>query len=200
VILFQKPVVTPKAARLSLRVETKICMKNQTHRSLVLAAVTVMVCFFTPKSTAQGNFDPAQFRERQMERNRERIEVKSDEDWKKLEPIIGKVMDAQREARMGAGFGGFGGRGGRGGGGGDGGGNANQGGNRNRGGQSSPEVTELQKALDDKAPAEEVKAKLAKVREARKAKEAALDKAQEELRKALSPRQEAGAVLVGLLR
>lgn len=136
-----------------------------------------------------------------MERYRERIEVKSDEDWKKLEPIIGKVMDAQREARMGAGFGGFGGRGGRGGGGGDGGGNAGQGGNRNRGGgQSSPEVAELQKALDDKAPADEVKAKLAKVREARKAKEAALDKAQEELRKALSPRQEAGAVLAGLLR
>lgn len=170
------------------------------HHSLVLAAVTVMVCFFSPKSSAQGNFDPAQFRERQMERYRERIEVKSDEDWKKLEPIIGKVMDAQRDARMGAGFGGFGGRGGRGGDGG-GGANANQGGNRNRGGgQSSPEVTELQKALDDKAPAEDVKAKLAKVREARKAKEAALDKAQDELRKALSPRQEAGAVLVGLLK
>lgn len=159
-----------------------------------------MVCFFTPKSPAQGNFDPAQFRERQMERYRERIEVKSDEDWKKLEPLIGKVMDAQRDARMGMGFGGFGGRGGRGGGDG-GGGNANQSGNRNRGGgQTSPEVTELQKALDAKAPTDEVKAKVAKLREARKAKEAALDKAQEELRKALSPRQEAGAVLAGLLK
>jgi hypothetical protein len=162
-----------------------------------------MVCFFAPKSPAQGNFDPAQFRERQMERYRERIEVKSDEDWKKLEPLIGKVMDAQRDARMGMGFGGFGGRGGRGGGGagGDTGGNANQGGNRNRGGgQSSPEVTELQKALDAKAPTDEVKTKLAKVREARKAHEAALETAQEALRKALSPRQEAGAVLAGLLK
>jgi hypothetical protein len=175
-------------------------MKNKMHHSLVLAAVTVMVCFFTPKSPAQGNFDPAQFRERQMERYRERIEVKSDEDWKKLEPLIGKVMDAQRDARMGMGFGGFGGRGGRGGDG-AGGGNANQGGNRNRGGgQTSPEVTELQKALDAKAPTDEVKAKVAKLREARKAKEAALDQAQEELRKALSPRQEAGAVLAGLLK
>ena len=173
------------------------------HHSLVLAAATAMVCFFAPQSSAQGNFDPAQFRERQMERYRERIEVKSDEDWKKLEPLIGKVMDAQRDARMGMGFGGFGGRGGRGGGGGGdaGGGNANQGGNRNRGGgQSSPEVTELQKALDGKAPTDEVKTKLAKLRDARKDKEAALDKAQEELRKALSPRQEAGAVLAGLLR
>ena len=175
-------------------------MKNKTHHALVLAAVTVMVCFFTHTSSAQGTFDPAQMRERQLERHRERIEVKSDDDWKKLEPIIGKVMDAQRDARMGAGFGGFGGRGGRDGaaGGTEGG---NQGGNRNRGGgQSTPEVTELQKALDDKASTEDVKAKLAKVREARKVKEAALEKAQDELRKALSPRQEAGAVLAGLLK
>ena len=61
-------------------------------------------------------------------------------------------------------------------------------------------MTELQKALDDKASAEDVKAKLAKLRETRKTKEAALEKAQDELRKALSPRQEAGAVLAGLLR
>src|SRR5206468_839525 len=122
---------------------------------------------------------------------RERIEVKSEEDWKKLEPLISKVMDAQREARMGMGFGGFGGFGGRGGRGGGGGGNGDQGVNRNRaGGRSSPEVAELQKALDDKASAEMVKAKVAKLRDARKAKEAALEKAQEELRKALSPRQE----------
>jgi hypothetical protein len=173
-------------------------MKNITPHSLALAAATVMVCFFAQSSSAQGNFDPAQFRERQMERYRERIEVKSDEDWKKLEPIIGKVMDAQREARMG--FGGFGGRGGGGRRGGDGGGD-NQGGNRDRGGnQTSQEVKDLQKAFDDKAPADEIKAKLAKVRELRKSKEAALEKAQDELRKALSPRQEAGAVLAGLLR
>ena len=169
-------------------------MKNKTHHLLILAAAAVMVCFFAPKSSAQGNFDPAQFRERQMERHRERIEVKSDDDWKKIEPIIGKVMDAQRDVRMGIGLGG---RGGRPGGNADGGGNAN----RNRdGGQSTPELTELQKALDDKAPAEEVKAKLVKFREARKTREAALEKAQEELRKALSPRQEAGAILAGLLK
>lgn len=175
-------------------------MKNKMHHLLVLAAVAVMVSFLAPNSSAQGNFDPAQFRERQMERYRERIEVKSDDDWKKLEPIIGKVMDAQRDARLGMGFGGFGGRGGRGG---DGGGNTNQGGNRNRGGaggQTSPEVTDLQKALDDKASADEIKAKVAKLREARKAKEAELEKAQDGLRKALSPRQEAGAILAGLLK
>jgi hypothetical protein len=198
--LFQRSIVTIRAGHLSSSFEIKFHMKIITPHSLALAAATVMVCFFAPSSSAQGNFDPAQFRERQMERYRERIEVKSDEDWKKLEPIIGKVMDAQRDARMGMGFGGFGGRGGgrRGG---DGGGSDNQGGNRDRGGnQTSQEVKDLQKAFDDKAPADEIKAKLAKVREARKSKEAALEKAQDELRKALSPRQEAGAVLAGLLR
>ncbi len=177
-------------------------MKTKTLHRLALAAVAVMVCFFTHTAAAQGNFDPAQFRERQLERYRERIEVKSDDDWKKLEPLVSKVMDAQRDARMGLGFGGFGGgRGGRPGGGGDGAGNNNQGGNRNRGGgQSSPELADLQKAVEDKASADEVKAKVAKLREARKAKEADLEKAQDELRKALSPRQEAGAILAGLLK
>jgi hypothetical protein len=175
-------------------------MKSRTHQLVALAALAVMGSFLSYNAAAQGNFDPAQFRERQMERYRERIEVKSDEDWKKLEPLIGKVMDAQRDARLGMGFGGFGGRGGgRGEGRGDGGGN-NQGGNRNRGGQTAPEVTDLQKAIDDKASPEDIKAKVAKLRETRKAKEAVLEKAQDELRKALSPRQEAGAILAGLLR
>jgi len=178
-------------------------MKIQTKHGLVLAAVAAMVGFFNFNAQAQGNFDPAQMRQRQVDNARERMEVKSDEDWKKIEPLIGKVLDAQREARMGlGGFGGFGGgRGGRGGGGG--GGNNADGGNNNRprfGGRPGPEAEALQKAMDDKAPADEIKAKLAKVREARQEKEAALTKAQDELRKALTPRQEAGAALVGLIK
>lgn len=160
-----------------------------------------MVGFTTNNATAQGNFDPAAMRERAMTRYQEQLGVKSEEDWKKIEPLVGKVMDAQRAARPA--FGGFtGGRGGRGGAGGAGGGNADQANaNRNRfGGQPSPEQEALQKAIDDKAPADEIKAKLAKLRESRKEKEVALEKAQEELRKALSPRQEAGAVLAGLLK
>ena len=160
---------------------------------MVLAAAAVMVSFFANNAAAQGNFDPARFREQQMERYRDSIGVKSDADWNKLEPLVGKVMDAQTAARMGGGFG-FGGRGGRGGGGGG------ESGNRNRGGQSNPEREALQKAIEDKAPADEIKAKLAKYREARKAKEAAVEKAQEDLRKALTPTQEAGAVMAGLLK
>ena len=68
------------------------------------------------------------------------------------------------------------------------------------GGTPNPEVESLQKAIEAKAPADELKAKLAKVRDARKQKEANLAKAQDELRKVLSVRQEASAVLMGLLQ
>src|SRR6476646_5539676 len=164
-------------------------MKIQAKHGLVLAAVAAMVGFLNFNAQAQGNFDPAQMRQRQIDNARERMEVKSDDDWKKIEPLIGKVLDAQREARMGlGGFGGFGGgRGGRGGrGGGAGGADNADGGNNNRprfGGRPGPEAEALQKAMDDKAPADEIKAKLAKVREARQEKEEALTKAQDELRK-----------------
>jgi len=176
-----------------------IKMKKITNHLLVLAACAVMVGFFAPGSVQGQGFDPAQFRERQLENYRERLDVKSDDDWKKIEPLVSNVMDAQRDARMGAGFGGFG-RGGRGGRGGGDGGDAN---NRNRnrvGGTPSPQAEALEKALDDKAPPDELKTKLAKFREARKEKEAALAKTQDELRKALSARQEAAAVLAGLLK
>ena len=171
-------------------------MNKKAKQLLVLAAAAVTLGLFTHNAAAQGqgNFDPAAFRQQQMDRYRERIEVKSDDDWKKIEPLIGKVLDAQRDARGGA-FGFGGGRGGRGGAGGAGG----AGGNR-AGGQANPEQEGLQKALDDKAAADEVKEKLAKLRDSRKTKEAALEKAQDELKKALSPRQEAGAVLAGLLK
>jgi hypothetical protein len=182
-------------------------MKNKSKHLLVLAALAVMVGLCTNRASAQ-NFNREEARQRMMDGYRTSLEVKSEEDWKKIEPLITKVLDARRAGGgFGFGGGGFGGGGGRrGGGGGD---NADQG-NRNRGGggggggQQSPEREALQKAIDDKAPAEEVQAKLAKYREARKAKDAAnakaLEEAQENLHKALSPRQEAGAVLAGLLK
>ena len=179
-------------------------MKNTRTNLLGLAALAAMVGFFTNTPVqGQGNFDPAQFRQRQLDTYREQLDVKSDEDWNKIEPLITKVMDAQRDARMGMGFGGFG-RGGRGRGG-DQGANSDQGGNTNRnrnrfGGPPNPAVEALQKAVDDKASGEELKAKLAKFRDSRKEKEAALAKAQDELHKALSPRQEAAAALAGLVK
>lgn len=142
----------------------------------------------------RGNFDPAQMQQRMMERYREQLEVKSDDEWKAIEPLIAKITEARREV----GFGGMGrGMMGRppGGPGGD-----NQGqGRRGFGGEPAAEVEALQKAVDSNASAADIKAALAKYREARKAKEANLAAAQENLKKVLTAKQEAQAVLMGLL-
>jgi len=146
----------------------------------------------------RGNFDPAQMRQRMMERMREQFAVKDDEECKIISERIEKVSTARRES--GSGFGAFG-RGGRGPGGGSG-QNASQGGGRGGRGfgpQPSPEEEALQKAIDDNASAEVLKAKLAKVREARKGSEEKLKTAQAELKEVLNGKQEAVAVLMGLL-
>ena len=72
----------------------------------------------------------------------------------------------------------------------------------NRGGPAfgqSSESEALQKALDGKGSAQDIKAALESYRAARKDKESKLASAQETLRKVLSVRQEAQAVLLGLL-
>src|SRR5882724_10408752 len=180
-------------------------MKTFNQLSVVACAAFVMFLSANPVAAQQGqgrgNFDPAQFRQRMMDNYRERLEIKGDDEWKAIQPLIEKVMDARQEVGFG------GGRGfGRGGGGGRGGGNNNdaqangnnQGGRRGfRGGEPSPEAEELQKAIDSNASKDELKAKLTKFREARKDKEAKLAKAQEDLKKVLSVKQEAAAVLMG---
>jgi hypothetical protein len=144
------------------------------------------------------NFDPAQMQQRMMERYREQLEITSDDEWKAVEPLLQKVMDARRESMAGGMRGMFGrGPGGQGGPGGD-----QAGGNRQRGGmfgEPDPAVEALQKAIEAKAPASELKAAMAKVRDNRKAAEEKLKKAQEELRKVLSTRQEAVLVANGTL-
>jgi len=141
-----------------------------------------------------GNFDPAQFQQQMMDRFKERLEMTNDEEWVAVQGLIQKVMDTRRAAFSGMGFGGRRNSGG-------GGDNAGRGGGR--GGFNatpSPEAEDLQKALDAKASPAELKAKMAKLRDARKAKEAALAKAQDDLRKVLTVRQEATAVSMGLLQ
>lgn len=138
----------------------------------------------------RGNFDPEQFRQRMMDRYREQLDVKDDAEWKLISDRISKVLEARREL-------GFGGPGGfrmprR---------EGPDGGGRRGGffGAPSPEAEALQKAIDSKASADEIKAKLAKYRESQKEKRAKLEKAQDDLRKVLSVRQEAAAVMAGLL-
>jgi hypothetical protein len=178
------------------------------NRVVVLAGVIAALGLTTGNLAAQGqgrgNFNAEEFRQRMMERMRERLEVKSDDEWKVIEQRLGKVMDAQRETRAGIGFGGFGG-GGRGprpegdnNAGGD--NNNRRGGRGGFGGEPSAEVKALEDAITAKASNDELKAKMAKIREARKEKEAALEKAQDDLRKVVNTRQEAQLVLAGMLK
>ncbi|MHB1308232.1 MAG: hypothetical protein ACYC23_14235 [Limisphaerales bacterium] len=168
---------------------------------LLTSSANVMAQQDRPDRQNRQNFDPEQMRQRMMDRYRERLEVKGDDEWKIIQTRIEKVTAARQE--VGGGFGGMmaGGRRGAPGGAPE----AEQGANANRrpggmGRAELPEAEALQKAIDDKASNEEIKTKLASLREARKGKEAALEKAQGELRAVLNVRQEAEAVLMGLLK
>jgi multidrug efflux pump subunit AcrB len=157
-------------------------------RGFLFAAVVAGFALMAPSfARAQGQFDPAQFRERMMNNIKERLGA-SDDEWKVLEPKVEKVMTAQRDARAGGGFGGFGGR--RGGGGGD--------------QQPTTEIgkasADLRTALENKdTPADEIAKKLAAFREARDKARAQLQASQKELKEILTQRQEAVLVNMGML-
>jgi hypothetical protein len=125
-----------------------------------------------------------------MDNVKESLAFTNDTEWAAVEPLVQKVFEARRDV----GFGGMGFRRR------SGGNNANdQGGNRRGFSQPNPDADALQKAIDDKVPAAQLKAALEKYRTSHKDKEAKLTAAQENLRKVLTPRQEAQAVLLGLM-
>ncbi len=142
---------------------------------------------------AGGNFDPAlmqqQRQQQMMAQYKDSLFVTNDDEWAVIQPLIQKVMDAQQAVGSGMGMrmGGRGGRGGRGGAAGFG------------GAQTSEEELTLQQAIDNNVPAAQIRAALAKYRAARKAKQDNLETAQANLRKVLTARQEAEAVILGLL-
>ena len=179
---------------------------NKLLNATILAVITSSFLVGSGSALAQGrrgqgNFDPAQFRQTQLETYRERLEITNEDEWKAVSARIEKVLDARTQLNATSSRGG-GGRGGRGGGGQ--GGQAGQGGQGQQGrggfgGQPSPELEALQAAVEANVSGEELKSKLAKLREARKASEGKLASAQDELRRLLSVRQEAAAVVSGLL-
>jgi hypothetical protein len=124
------------------------------------------------------------------------MNVTNDADW----TIIADRITAVTQARMatmadGGGMGGFGGmRGGQGGGGG-----GRGGGFQALFGQPSPESEAMQKAIDEDAPAAQLKTLLTKLQAVHKEKLAKLTQAQEDLRAVLTTRQECIAVMGGLL-
>lgn len=143
----------------------------------------------------RGNFNPEEMQQRMGAMLREQFDVSDDAEWKLISDRITAVTELRRNTLL-TGGGGFGGP--RGGPGGPGGAPGAGGGRGGRGGPS-PEQDALRQAITDKLPEAEIKSRLERVREVRKANEEKLTKAQEELRAILSVRQEAVAVMAGLL-
>lgn len=143
----------------------------------------------------RGNFDPAQMRERMLNNWKDTLEVTSDEEWNAMKPLVQKLQDARMQTLSGMGRGMFGAqrRGG------PGGGAPDQAQRRFPGQQANPAADALEKAVEAKASKAELKAAIAKYQENRKARQAELEAAQENLRKVLTARQEALATLNGLL-
>jgi hypothetical protein len=131
----------------------------------------------------RGNFDPEEMRARISQRLREQLEVTDDAEWQLIMERITKVTELRRGV---AGGGLMFARGGN-------------GGDRQGGGAGNAEQSALQQAVKDKLPDAEIKARIVRLRESRKQNEAKLAQAQEELRAVLSVRQEAIAVLYGML-
>ncbi len=149
-------------------------------------AVVVMGLLVPTFAHAQRQFDPAAFKQQRLDRLKEQLSA-TDDEWKVLQPKIEKVMDAQM-----AGFGGGFGRGGRGGG--------------NNGADNTPQTptakaqSELRTLLENKdASADDIKAKLAALREARAKTRADLEAARKDLKEVLTQRQEAVLVTNGML-
>jgi hypothetical protein len=149
----------------------------------------------------RGGFggDPAQMQQRMMDNIRDSLNFTNDTDWSAVQPLVQKVMDARREAFANSMRALMGGRN-RGGNGGGNGGPGGRGPGGMFGGQPSPEAEALQKALDDDAPAAQVKDLLAKYKTAQQAKQVKLEAAQDALKSVLTSRQEAQAYLLGLVR
>jgi Spy/CpxP family protein refolding chaperone len=149
----------------------------------------------------RGRFDPAQFQQRIMEGIKERLEITDEAEWKAVQPMVEKVMGAQRKV-MGDRTRGLmsarrpGGPGGPGAPGGD---RGPGGGFSSMFGQPNPAAEALQRAIDSKASKSELKAAVEKYQASRKEHQSELEAAQAELRKILTARQEAIATLSGLL-
>ncbi len=175
-------------------------LMNTFIKSLSLLVVTAVFASVTVDVSAQerdrnrdrgnrerggerGQWDRSQIMERIMDRYRENLGF-SVAEWKVVQPKVQAVMDNRISGASGM-MSMFGGS------------------RRGRGGDSSAEKTptsELRDLLEkDDASKVDIKAKLAAYRKDRKAREAKLKKAQEDLRQLLTIKQEAQAVLAGLL-
>jgi len=135
----------------------------------------------TGERRQRGNFNPADMQARLLAGLRTQLGVTDDAEWTLISDRVMKVFELRRAA--GGGFGGFPGRNNR----------------TGAGATADPEGDALRAAITDNLPDAEIKARLARVRDVRKQNEAKLDQAREDLRAVLTVRQEAVAVMFGLL-
>jgi hypothetical protein len=163
---------------------------------LVAGAASVSAQTNTINAALGGSSaDPAQ--QRYLKRVYDGLGFTNDADWNAIEPLVQNVFEAQRDLSPGSGMSrvpvthriasgtntvavaqtlrrvSF--------------------------GPADPESQALQKALDDNASTDDIKAALAAYHAAQKAKRAKLEAAQENLRNALTPQQEAKATLLKVL-
>ena len=176
------------------------------NKLALLAAAFVAFGGYTHSAVAQerqrGNFNPEEMRARMAERMRELLEVKNEDEWKLIAARLEKVREARDKVRAFSGdfrlmFSQGGDQGGNRGPGGPGG---VRGPGGFGGGAPNPDVEAFSKAVQNKAPTAELKQRMARVRDARKAAEADYDKVSEELRQLLTVRQEAVLVAIGTLK
>ena len=118
----------------------------------------------SPPAQRQGqgrrNFDPAQARQNRLDGIRAGLDIKADDEWNAIKPLVEKVMDAQRD--MGGGRMRGGGQGRRGGGnttGADTQAGGQGGGQRRFGPAPLPEAEALQEAVDNNASKDEIQSK-----------------------------------------
>lgn len=172
---------------------------NKLIKNMRVVAISALLLAGASNSPAQqfppnwGNIDVTQIRQQIVSQFRDLLEIKNDDEWKIVQDRIEKVFQARIEV-MASAMGGmnFGRRGGRGG--------FNMAAIMSAlGMQQNQELEALQSCLDANASHEVIKARLNNLREATKAKQAKLDQSQELLRQVLTLRQEAQAVVEGLL-
>lgn len=159
--------------------------------SLLAGAILILGLSRSPVA-AQGtpdfaNLDPQQIeamiQERVVSFLREQLVVTNDAEWGVLEVRLSKVVKLKMETFMamrGPGMGGMVAR-------------------FAAMMPLSPESQALQRVVESKAPPAEIKAALAKFLEARKRKQAELERAQADLRQLLTLHQEGQLVLIGVL-
>jgi hypothetical protein len=182
----------------------------------VLALVAGGLCFAQPPAGGnrgergergmRGNFDPAQMRQRMMERWKEQLGA-DDDAWKVIEPRLAKVMELRNDTMAGGRGGMFGMMAGRGGRGGDQGPGGPQGNRPRFPGQENRQPTAVEKAAEalsttlenQSASADTIKQQLTSLRKAREQATQQLAAAQQDLRQILTVRQEATLVLTGML-